>query len=98
MNTISYKGNDKLLFGIILGVLAFWLFAQTTLNINVDMAKDLQLILRAVYLTTYVIRFEGRQDNIAIRQAAIIALLFNLLMVVVAIIAIMKTIPKSKEK
>ena len=43
MNTIPYKGNDKLLFGIILGVLAFWLFAQTTLNINVDMAKDLQM-------------------------------------------------------
>jgi DHA2 family multidrug resistance protein-like MFS transporter len=45
-----------------------------------------------------VIRFEGRQDNIAIRQAAIIALLFNLFMVIVAIIAIMKTIPKAKEK
>jgi DHA2 family multidrug resistance protein-like MFS transporter len=43
MNTIQYKGNDKLLFGIILGVLAFWLFAQTILNINVDMAKDLQM-------------------------------------------------------
>lgn len=40
---VEYKGNDKLLFGIILGVLAFWLFAQTTLNINVDMAKDLQM-------------------------------------------------------
>jgi DHA2 family multidrug resistance protein-like MFS transporter len=43
MTTTSNKGNDKLLFGIILGVLAFWLFAQTTLNINVVMAKDLQL-------------------------------------------------------
>ena len=43
MNTTLQKGNDKLLFGIILGVLAFWLFAQTTLNINVDMAKDLQM-------------------------------------------------------
>ncbi|RYG46097.1 MAG: MFS transporter [Chitinophagaceae bacterium] len=43
MNTIPYKGNDKLLFGIILGVLAFWLFAQTILNINVDMARDLQM-------------------------------------------------------
>lgn len=40
-NSVQFKGNDKLLFGIILGVLAFWLFAQTTLNINVDMAKDL---------------------------------------------------------
>lgn len=43
MSTVPYKGNDKLLFGIILGVLAFWLFAQTTLNINVVMAKDLRM-------------------------------------------------------
>lgn len=43
METTLYKGNDKLLFGIILGVLAFWLFAQTTLNINVVMSKDLQI-------------------------------------------------------
>jgi len=36
-----YRGDDKLLFGIILGVLAFWLFAQTTLNIAPAMATDL---------------------------------------------------------
>src|SRR5689334_9804642 len=34
-------GNDRLLFGMILGVLAFWLFAQTTLNIAPTMANDL---------------------------------------------------------
>ena len=33
-------GNDRLLFGMILGVLAFWLFAQTTLNIAATMAAD----------------------------------------------------------
>ena len=27
------QGTDRLLFGMILGVVAFWLFAQTTLNI-----------------------------------------------------------------
>ncbi len=36
-----YVGNDRLLFGIIFGVLAFWLFAQTTLNISPVMAEDL---------------------------------------------------------
>ena len=36
-----YRGNDTLLLGIILGVLAFWLFAQTTLNIAPAMAADL---------------------------------------------------------
>ena len=38
----AYRGNDTLLFGIILGVLAFWLFAQTTLNIAPAMAADLE--------------------------------------------------------
>lgn len=37
------RGNDRLLFGIILGVLAFWLFAQTTLNIAPAMAADLAI-------------------------------------------------------
>ena len=39
----QFHGNDKLLYGIILGVLTFWLFAQTTLNIAPDMGKDLGL-------------------------------------------------------
>lgn len=39
----GYRGNDRLLFGIILGVLAFWLFAQTTLNIAPQMAADLNI-------------------------------------------------------
>ena len=41
-----------------------------------------------------VITFAGRQDNVAVRQAALIALAFNLLMVVAAIVSIMLTVPK----
>lgn len=37
----EFKGNDRILFGMIFGVLAFWLFAQTTLNIAPEMATDL---------------------------------------------------------
>lgn len=37
----DFVGNDRVLFGIIFGVLAFWLFAQTTLNISPVMADDL---------------------------------------------------------
>jgi MFS transporter, DHA2 family, multidrug resistance protein len=39
----TFRGNDRLLFGIILGVITFWLFAQTTLNIAPDMGRDLGL-------------------------------------------------------
>jgi len=42
--------------------------------------------------------FMGRTDNIQARSAAGIGLLFNVLMVVVAIIAISITIPKSNSK
>src|SRR5688500_6043782 len=37
----GFQGNDRLLFGIILGVITFWLFAQTTLNVAPDMQRDL---------------------------------------------------------
>ncbi len=39
----EFRGNDRLLFGMILGVVTFWLFAQSTLNIAPDMQRDLQV-------------------------------------------------------
>jgi DHA2 family multidrug resistance protein-like MFS transporter len=44
-----------------------------------------------------VITFAGRQDNLAVREAAIIALGFNVLMVVMAIVSIMLTVPSGKK-
>ena len=43
-----------------------------------------------------VITFEGRTDNLVLREAAMVALGFNLLMVVVAIASILLTIPAGK--
>ncbi len=72
-NSIEFKGNDKLLFGIILGVLAFWLFAQTTLNINVDMAKDLGMdasmmniavSITALFSGIFIVVFGGLADKV----------------------------------
>ncbi len=37
----EYQGNDRLLLGMVLGVITFWLFAQTTLNIASTMRTDL---------------------------------------------------------
>jgi MFS transporter, DHA2 family, multidrug resistance protein len=39
----SYHGSDKLVFGIVLAVVTFWLFAQTTLNIASTMRADLRI-------------------------------------------------------
>lgn len=40
--------------------------------------------------------FVGRTDNTEVRFAAMVALLFNVLMTLIAILAIMKTVPKKK--
>jgi len=45
-----------------------------------------------------VITFVGRQDNLAVREAAIIALLFNVFMVLVAIMAILLTVPATERR
>jgi DHA2 family multidrug resistance protein-like MFS transporter len=44
-----------------------------------------------------VITFVGRQDNLALRRAAMIALSFNLLMVVAAVVSIKLTVPKGRK-
>src|SRR6185295_8394597 len=38
-----YRGDDKLVFGIVLAVVTFWLFAQTTLNVAPAMRADLRI-------------------------------------------------------
>lgn len=39
----SYLGDDRLILGIVLAVLTFWLFAQTTLNVAPAMRGDLRI-------------------------------------------------------
>lgn len=39
----NYRGTDKLILGIVLAVITFWLFAQTTLNIAPAMSADLKI-------------------------------------------------------
>ncbi len=72
VQTNQYKGNDKLLFGIILGVLAFWFFAQSTLNINVVMSEELQMntsmmniavSITALFSGIFIVVFGGIADR-----------------------------------
>src|ERR1044072_4949912 len=39
----EYRGTDKLIFGIVLAVVTFWLFAQTTLNVAPTMRDELRI-------------------------------------------------------
>jgi DHA2 family multidrug resistance protein-like MFS transporter len=38
-----YRGTDKLIFRIVLVVVTFWLFAQTTLNVAPTMRDELRI-------------------------------------------------------
>ncbi len=67
------KGNERLLFGIIMGVLTFWLFAQTTLNVAPDMQKDLRLTtnvmniavaITALFSGVFIVFIGGLADRI----------------------------------
>lgn len=39
----SYRGTNKLIFGIVLAVINFWLFAQTTLNVASVIRADIEI-------------------------------------------------------
>ena len=69
----GFRGNDRLLLGIIMGVLAFWLFAQTTLNVAPDMQKDLGLdtsvmniavAITALFSGIFIVVIGGLADRI----------------------------------
>ncbi len=79
----GYQGTDRLLYGMILGVLAFWLFAQTTLNINVEMAQDLgmnqSMMNIAVSITSlfsgiFIVVFGGLADRLGRVKMVLIGL------------------------
>lgn len=40
---VHYRGDDRLILGIVLAVITFWLFAQTTLNVAPAMRNDLRI-------------------------------------------------------
>ena len=42
-STTTFRGNDRILFGFICGLLSFWLFAMTLLNVRGEMNADLGL-------------------------------------------------------
>lgn len=85
--TVPFKGNDKLLFGIILGVIAFWLFAQTTLNIAPDMQKDLgvdadvmniAVAITALFSGMFIVVMGGLADRIGRVRIVMLGFVFSI--------------------
>lgn len=83
----AYQGNDKLLYGIILGVVAFWLFAQTTLNVAPDMQRDLGLgantmniavAVTALFSGMFIVVMGGLADRIGRVRIVMLGFIFSI--------------------
>lgn len=70
--TPALRGDDRLLLGIVLGVVTFWLFAQTTLNVAPDMQRDLGIesntmntavAITAVFSGIFIVVMGGLADR-----------------------------------
>jgi len=84
----TYRGNDRLLYGIILGVLAFWLFAQTTLNIAPTMAADLHLeqtfmniavSITALFSGIFIVVIGGLADRVGRVKMVMFGFVFSII-------------------
>lgn len=83
----NFKGNDRILFGMIFGVLAFWLFAQTTLNIAPVMAEDLgvetsimniAVSITALFSGIFIVVFGGLADRWGRVRTVMLGFIFSI--------------------
>ncbi len=79
----TFKGNDRLLLGIVLSVITFWLFAQTTLNISPTMKSDLGIdqdwiniavSITALFSGIFIVVMGGLGDRIGRVKLSIIGI------------------------
>jgi DHA2 family multidrug resistance protein-like MFS transporter len=84
----SYKGNNRMMTGIVFGVLTYWLFSQTLINVmpevQLDMGISLGLLNTAISLTglfsgMFVVAAGGISDRIGRKKITTIGLLLNII-------------------
>ena len=84
----GYKGNNKMLTGIVFGVLTYWLFSQTLLNIvpavREDMGVSLGALNTAISLTglfsgMFIVAAGGISDRIGRKKVTMIGLILNII-------------------
>lgn len=83
----NYHGTNKLILGIVLAVITFWLFAQTTLNIAPAMSTDLKIShdlnniavsITALFSGIFIVVAGGLADRIGRVKMTYIGLLLSI--------------------
>ena len=84
----GYVGNDRLLLGIVLAVVTFWLFAQTTLNVAPDMRADLGISanwtniavsITALFSGIFIVVIGGLGDKFGRVKVTMIGVVLNII-------------------
>lgn len=95
-NKVSYKGNSRLLIGIILAVLSFWLFAQSVLNMEPVIQKDLGMnagsmslgvSITALFSGLFIVFLGGLADRLGRVRFTLIGLTTNIVGSVLIVVA-----------
>src|SRR6476620_10581723 len=77
----TYKGTNKLINGIVFGVITFWLFAQSMVNVVPAVQKDLgislgtiniAISLSALFSGMFIVAAGGLADKIGRKKIAVI--------------------------
>ncbi|GAB3942497.1 MFS transporter [Corynebacterium tapiri] len=84
----AYQGTDRDLAGIVLAVVTFWLFAQTTLNIGPLMANDLNMAMpvmniaiaaAALFSGMFIVVAGGLADRLGRKKVVFYGNIFNII-------------------
>lgn len=88
MEQVAYKGTNKLIVGIVFGVITFWLFAQAMVNIVPAVQEDLSINLGtlniAISITSlfsgmFIVVAGGLADRIGRKKITYVGLILSLL-------------------
>ena len=84
----SYKGNNRMITGIVFGVLTYWLFSQSLINVmpavQADMGISLGVLNTAISLTglfsgMFIVAAGGISDRIGRKKITTIGLILNII-------------------
>ncbi|NGP61385.1 MFS transporter [Paenibacillus thiaminolyticus] len=87
-STAPYKGSDKLIVGIVFGVITFWLFAQSMVNIVPDVQADLgisldtlniAISLTALFSGIFIVVAGGMADRFGRMKLTYIGLMLSII-------------------
>ena len=84
----SYKGTNKMIIGIVFGVITFWLFAQAMVNVVPAVQADLgislgtlniAISLAALFSGMFIVAAGGLADKIGRKKIAVIGFILSII-------------------